>query len=355
MTASRPTRLVQRHMIRLRRSPLLLAAVTLLAAGALVALVLGGRPASGATPAGAAACAQWDVSGVWSTAHADGRYRPSFTFQQSGTTITGTATLTAAEQTAAGYTSPTGTVTGTIGGDQLDVVVTWSGRNGPVQGRYAGAVSEGRVSGMATAVGASTGMGWSGTGPTRCAATPSLPDAPAGAALPGHPKAFAWDFSDCSERDTRGQGTVIVDGARWNLPGGCHVQLLTPGQSTLEATFTLDAEPSEEDLWTLFILHQTPNGGDPENGATPVQITLNGELVGERTPVGAGLGPGDAWALTMVSLVGYLRRGENTLRWTLSADAAGEYWLKSFEVIGALPLPPPGPDLPPETPPDDGI
>jgi hypothetical protein len=119
----------------------------------------------------AAVCRQWDVTGTWATAHGDNKYHPSFTFQQSGTAITGTASLSGAEQTLAGYTSPAGSVTGTMRGDQLDVIVTWSGRNGAVQGHYFGTVTQGRVTGSAAAVGASTGIGWTGTGPTRCVST----------------------------------------------------------------------------------------------------------------------------------------------------------------------------------------
>lgn len=115
-------------------------------------------------------CVQWDVSGDWTTAHADGSYHPMFTFRQEGTAITGTAALTSAEQERAGYSSPTGTVAGTMQGNQLDVIVTWDGRGGPVRGRYAGTVSEGRVEGTGRApeAPAGTGIGWSGSGPTRC-------------------------------------------------------------------------------------------------------------------------------------------------------------------------------------------
>jgi hypothetical protein len=112
-------------------------------------------------------CTQWDVSGNWNTAHSNGSYHPSFTFSQTGTTITGTGTLPAGEQANAQYTGP-GTVTGSMKGDQLDVVVTWPTRNGAVQGRYFGTVTQGRVSGMGVAVGASSGIGWTGSGPTRC-------------------------------------------------------------------------------------------------------------------------------------------------------------------------------------------
>lgn len=115
-------------------------------------------------------CRQWDVSGTWNTAHSDNSYHPSFTFQQNGTSITGTASLPAGEQANARYTGP-GTVTGSMKGDQLDVIVTWPRANGAVQGRYFGTVTQGRVSGMGVAVGASSGIGWTGTGPTRCVST----------------------------------------------------------------------------------------------------------------------------------------------------------------------------------------
>jgi hypothetical protein len=37
-----------------------------------------------------------------------------------------------------------------------------------VRGRYFGTVTQGRVTGQGVAVGASSGIGWSGSGPTRC-------------------------------------------------------------------------------------------------------------------------------------------------------------------------------------------
>jgi hypothetical protein len=126
-----------------------------------------GGPTATAT---ATTCRQWDVSGTWTTAHSDNSYHPTFTLQQNGTSITGTATLPSGEQANAQYIGP-GSVTGSMKGDQLDVVVTWPRRNMSVQGRYFGTVTQGRVSGMGVAVGASSGIGWTGSGPTRCVST----------------------------------------------------------------------------------------------------------------------------------------------------------------------------------------
>jgi hypothetical protein len=106
-------------------------------------------------------CTQWDISGMWQTAQGNG-YNPSFDFQQNGTSITGFATLPGGEATRAGFSSSTGSVSGTLRGDQLDVTVTWSRTNGPVTGRYTATVVQGRLSGSAG------GPSWNGSGPTRC-------------------------------------------------------------------------------------------------------------------------------------------------------------------------------------------
>jgi hypothetical protein len=111
-----------------------------------------------------ARCTQWEVSGVWYTQQANG-YNPTFTFQQSGTRISGTATLPGAEAMRAGFTSSSGPVSGTLVGDRLDVTVTWTGRNGAVTGRYTATITPaGLTSGNAG------GVNWSGSGPARCTA-----------------------------------------------------------------------------------------------------------------------------------------------------------------------------------------
>jgi hypothetical protein len=133
----------------------------------------GGRPeycddlAQPITVAGVERCQQYEISGSWSTSASNG-YNATFTFHQTGTIVRGSAVLPAAEQTRAGYASPSGPFTGSLVGDQLDVTVTWTRSDGSVlQGRYTGTVSstgptQGRVSGTAA------GPSWAGSGPLRC-------------------------------------------------------------------------------------------------------------------------------------------------------------------------------------------
>lgn len=116
----------------------------------------------------ATACTQFDVSGTWQTSQGNG-YNPSFAFQQSGTRISGTATVSSAEAARGNYASNSGSISGTLVGNQLDVTVTWSTRNGPISGRYTAAVAQtsagqGRLNG-----GNAGGNSWNGSGPLRCA------------------------------------------------------------------------------------------------------------------------------------------------------------------------------------------
>jgi hypothetical protein len=75
------------HVARLLRTAVLLT----------VLLTMLRQPPSlfGAQPGGT--LSQWEVSGIWQAEQGNG-YHPSFNFQQSSTTITGIATLPAAEQ-----------------------------------------------------------------------------------------------------------------------------------------------------------------------------------------------------------------------------------------------------------------
>ena len=97
--------------------------------GALVLAAVVGVAVSGlaaATPAKwGAAWSQYDVTGSWQVTQSN-VYHVTFAFSQSGTTLTGTATLPPAEATASHYTGTVGQITkGSLVGDQLDVVVTW--------------------------------------------------------------------------------------------------------------------------------------------------------------------------------------------------------------------------------------
>jgi hypothetical protein len=118
----------------------------------------------------AAACEQWDVTGTWSTTQGNG-YNPAFTFNQSTPSLSGSATLSAGEAQRAGYTGTTGSVSGTITGARLDVVVTWPPKeNGSVdRGRYTGIVIAGSSPGSGLISDGDTGgVRWAGGGPARC-------------------------------------------------------------------------------------------------------------------------------------------------------------------------------------------
>jgi hypothetical protein len=109
----------------------------------------------------AAGCSQWNVAGSWDTAQANG-YDVAFDFAQTDQAVTGSALSV--------VTKIAGSVAGTLAGDQLDVVVTWSGNAG--QGRYDATVISGGITNGTTAPLAGTGtpIGWTGSGPTTCVA-----------------------------------------------------------------------------------------------------------------------------------------------------------------------------------------
>src|ERR1700681_1824380 len=78
---------------------------------------LDGRVASGNT------CSQLDVTGTWTTLQSN-RYSVTWTFAQTGTTISGSAVLPKADADRAGYSGSVGQlVKGSLVGDRLDVVV----------------------------------------------------------------------------------------------------------------------------------------------------------------------------------------------------------------------------------------
>ena len=117
-------------------------------------------------------CLQWDVSGTWTTSQANG-YNPTFSLRQSGTTVTGTATLSAAETARAGYRGSTGSVQGTMTDNHLVVVVTWppNASGAVLQGRYEATITGNSLTdGHAAAPTAPLGSGvsWTGTGTARC-------------------------------------------------------------------------------------------------------------------------------------------------------------------------------------------
>jgi hypothetical protein len=131
-----------------------------------------------ASPA-TADCAQWDVTGMWQTLQTGG-YSIIWSFSQTGTRISGTATLTPEEAARAGYTGEAvGRLTrGALVRDRLDVVVQWPPRsNGSVtRGEYVGTVAavgaggraqveDGQAWGLANP---SAKVKWSGSGDATC-------------------------------------------------------------------------------------------------------------------------------------------------------------------------------------------
>ena len=117
----------------------------------------------------AAQCKQWNVSGTWAT-HQSNNFHVAFYFKQTGMTFTGKATISAAEQTQAGYTSPTASLTGTLKGTRLALRSVWLTPTGKIIGAYKGTVSKGTIKGSGrdiTTPGAPA-VSWAGKGPTSC-------------------------------------------------------------------------------------------------------------------------------------------------------------------------------------------
>jgi hypothetical protein len=156
--------------------------IALAALFALAALQWAGQPAAVAQ----AGCDQYDVTGAWPT-HQGNDYDPTFNFSQSGTSVSGTATLPDGQWQRAGYTGNTGQITsGSNAGNHLDVTVTWPPRNdGSVAvGQYTATVTataqEGQGQLTDGRAGGPGGVSWTGGGPAKCpaAATPTPEPAP---------------------------------------------------------------------------------------------------------------------------------------------------------------------------------
>jgi hypothetical protein len=107
-----------------------------------------------------AACL-WQVAGTWEVSQIND-YHPTFSIIQVGSTLTGTATLTAEEASKGGYTGTVGTGTGSVEGSTFTFVVTWPvKKDGKViSGTYTGTITEGRIE-------EPTGI-WSATGQSAC-------------------------------------------------------------------------------------------------------------------------------------------------------------------------------------------
>ncbi len=148
---------------------------------------------------------------------------------------------------------------------------------------------------------------------------------------------FLWDFSECFDYTITSGGTDFVDGARYDLPGGCFLRFGNPAESWLQATFHIAGDPhgreAQRGAWTLTIFHLAPRPDEQTAGYAPVRVTLNGQEVWQGSPADEGVyGPGRVWAATEVDVAPNLRPGTNTLRWELLPGAVAPYWLKVIDV-----------------------
>ena len=139
----------------------------------LVVVLLGA--AASLPGAGAQTCSQFAVSGTWQT-HQGNNYDPAFSFSQSGTSVSGTATLPGSQAANAGF-SGSGTISqGSLTGNQLDVTVSWPKADGSrVQGRYTATVVPGASGQGSLSGGSAGGTSWTGSGPLTCASTSTAP------------------------------------------------------------------------------------------------------------------------------------------------------------------------------------
>ena len=221
-----------------------------------------GAPTPG--PSGGAACT---IAGTWQTLQSN--YLPiSFTFQQNGTTITGTAS--------APSLGLNGTVSGTLIGNQLSIIVTWSPT---LQGAYSGTVSTGEISnGSSYQVGRSpsTAVAWSGTGPAVCGGGGSPPVQPSGIAGTWDADNGVWTFTQSGSSVT---GSIQFSGGQ--------------GSATLQGTFSNGMLKS---TW-----HCNSDCAVPSSGGT-VTLTLSSDgctLTGTYVSVVDGMTTGTG-PLTMI-------------------------------------------------------
>jgi hypothetical protein len=106
---------------------------------------------------GQCSCANWNIAGEWTTTQSNG-FAVVFNFTQAGTSIGGSAVVSGA--------GTTGTVQGTLVGEQLSVTVTWSAGNA---GNYAAVIASGTLTGTTQDTRGGPVVSWTGTGPESCA------------------------------------------------------------------------------------------------------------------------------------------------------------------------------------------
>jgi hypothetical protein len=130
-------------------------------------------------PPASGGCSQFNVTGTWGTAQIYNQayyYYTTWKFNQTGTTVSGSATLSAADAAYAGYASNIGRIVkGSITGTHLDLVVQWTATSGAFLGEYTGTVaSAGQGKGQVTdgklfrPENPSSFYQWSGSGSAQC-------------------------------------------------------------------------------------------------------------------------------------------------------------------------------------------
>jgi hypothetical protein len=179
-------------------------------------------------PPGNIVSCQWIVTGSWNTTSSN-NYHPVFDIQQTGTALSGTATLPADEAVNADYNGTVGTGTGSVVGNVFTYTVTWPPRKSTgqvISGTYTGTITEGRIEGQA---GSAT---WSGTGPSTCVTPSTQPET----------QTIAWGDGTVSWSVNIKNG-IVVDGTAqgpwsWIATGGTfdgsnlYVEWLSPDHSS---------------------------------------------------------------------------------------------------------------------------
>jgi hypothetical protein len=228
---------------------------------------------------GARSC-KLDISGTWKTSQGN-NYHVTFDFKQSGTTLTGSATLPADEQRRAGYSGPTGVVAGTVKGDKLDLVVTWPARadGTVVKGRYYGDVKDGKIAkGKAYDLAVKKTYSFNGTGPSRCVSscTPDVTGTWATTQGNNYHPTFAL-----TQRGTAVTGTATLSEAERARAGYNSATGSVAG--TIKGN-TLD-----------IVVTWPPKGAGPATQGRYTGTIENGRIVqGSAIPVGISA-PGTSW------------------------------------------------------------
>jgi hypothetical protein len=202
-------------------------------------------PASGDAGSGSV-CAQWSVAGAWTTQQADG-LTVTLLFTQQGQAVGGTAHFTDPTNSA---NQGNGTVSGTLIGSQLNVVIAWSG----FDGYYVANVSAGQLVGAVSPMpGGGGAVMWSGSGSTSCQVDGGTDAGEGGiarcatpcSAAHGTPScatgtcSIACDpgFADCN--NDRSDGCEVDVNTAQNC-GGCGTTCTTGQQCTDEQCTTLN-------------------------------------------------------------------------------------------------------------------